>query len=122
MKQIQDLQNALSLLDNMIDDPAKHTIDERVAIISRAIRIIAAQVQGHYNDIGLLKASVDELKKMVTSVDNKLFGDMDSPGVIYELKTQISAVRDSLANFTRLLWAVLASIVIDIVLRYFNVV
>jgi hypothetical protein len=109
-------------LDEIIDNPKSHSTDERVNIIVRVVRDIAMQVRGHYNDIGLLKNMVEGIKKTIDQLDSKLFGDRDSEGIIYALTAEVNSMKRSFDNFTKVLWAVMLAVVVDIALRFFNII
>jgi hypothetical protein len=109
-------------LDSMIDNPSQHTTEEKVNIVVRVLRDIALQVRGHYNDIALLRGMIETIQKTIESLDDKLFGNKDSEGTIYTLTTQVDMMKRSFDNFTKLLWGVLGAVVIDIVLRFFNLI
>ena len=109
-------------LDQIIDNPKAHSTDERVNIIVRVVRDIAMQVRGHYNDIGLLKDMVQTIQKTIEQLDSKLFGDRNSEGVIYALTTEVNAMKRSFDNFTKIGWAVILAVVVDIALRFFNII
>lgn len=109
-------------LDQIIDNPKAHSTDERVNIIVRVVRDIAMQVRGHYNDIGLLKDMVQTIQKTIEQLDSKLFGDRNSEGVIYTLTTEVNSMKKSFDNFTKVGWAVILAVVVDIALRFFNII
>lgn len=109
-------------LDAIIDNPKSHTTDERVNIVVRVLRDIAMQVRGHYNDIGLLKDMVSTIQKTIEQLDSKLFGDRNSEGIIYSLTAEVNAMKRSFDNFTKVLWAVILAVVVDIALRFFNII
>ena len=109
-------------LDEIIDNPKSHSTDERVNIIVRVVRDIAMQVRGHYNDIGLLKEMVGAIQKTIEALDSKLFGDRDSEGIIYALTAEVNSMKRSFDNFTKVLWAVILAVVVDIALRFFNII
>lgn len=109
-------------LDQIIDNPKTHSTDERVNIIVRVVRDIAMQVRGHYNDIGLLKDMVSTIQKTIEQLDSKLFGDRNSEGVIYTLTTEVNSMKKSFDNFTKIGWAVILAVVVDIALRFFNII
>lgn len=109
-------------LDQIIDNPKAHTTDEKVNIVVRVLRDIAMQVRGHYNDIGLLKDMVSAIQKTIEALDSKLFGDRNNEGIIYSLTAEVNAMKRSFDNFTKILWAVIGAVVIDIALRFFNII
>jgi hypothetical protein len=109
-------------LDSMIDNPSQHTTEEKVNIVVRVLRDIALQVRGHYNDIALLRGMIETIQRTLESLDDKLFGNKDNEGTIYTLKSQVDMMKKSFDNFTKVLWAVILAIVIDIVLRFFNII
>lgn len=109
-------------LDQIIDNPKAHSTDERVNIIVRVVRDIAMQVRGHYNDIGLLKDMVQTIQKTIEQLDSKLFGDRNSEGIIYSLTAEVNAMKRSFDNFTKVLWAVIIAVVVDIAFRFFNII
>ena len=109
-------------LDQIIDNPKAHSTDERVNIIIRVVRDIAMQVRGHYNDIGLLKDMVQTIQRTIEQLDSKLFGDRNSEGIIYSLTAEVNAMKRSFDNFTKVLWAVILAVVVDIALRFFNII
>lgn len=109
-------------LDSIIDNPSHHNTEEKVNIVVRVLRDIAMQVRGHYNDIALLKGMIEAIQKTLESLDGKLFGNKDSEGTIYTLTTQVDMMKRSFDNFTKLLWGMIATVVIDILLRFFNVI
>lgn len=109
-------------LDQIIDNPKAHTTDERVNIVVRVLRDIAMQVRGHYNDIGLLKDMVQTIQKTIEQLDSKLFGDRNNEGIIYSLTAEVNAMKRSFDNFTKILWAVILAVVVDIALRFFNII
>lgn len=109
-------------LDQIIDNPHQHNTEEKVNIIIRVVRDIAMQVRGHYNDIGLLKDMVQTIQKTIEQLDSKLFGDRNSEGVIYSLTAEVNAMKKSFDNFTKVLWAVILAVAVDIALRFFNII
>ena len=109
-------------LDQIIDNPKAHSTDERVNIVVRVLRDIAMQVSGHYNDIGLLKDMVQTIQKTIEQLDSKLFGDRNSEGIIYSLTAEVNAMKRSFDNFTKVLWAVILAVAVDIALRFFNII
>jgi hypothetical protein len=109
-------------LDQIIDNPKEHSTEERVNIVVRVLRDIALQVRGHYNDIGLLKSMVENIKNTIDGLDSKLFGDRDSEGIIYALTAEVNSMKRSFDNFAKVLWAVIVAVVIDIALRFFNII
>jgi hypothetical protein len=109
-------------LDQIIDNPALHNTEERVNIVVRVLRDIAMQVRGHYNDIGLLKGMVENIKNTIDGLDSKLFGDRDSEGIIYALTAEVNDMKRSFDNFTKVLWTVILAVVIDMTLRFFNII
>ena len=109
-------------LDQIIDNPKAHSTDERVNIIVRVVRDIAMQVRGHYNDIGLLKDMVQTIQKTIEQLDSKLFGDRNSEGIIYSLTAEVNSMKRSFDNFTRIMWALIGAVVVDIALRFFNII
>jgi len=109
-------------LDSIIDNPSQHNTEEKVNIVVRVLRDIALQVRGHYNDIALLRGMIETIQRTLESLDDKLFGNKDSEGTIYTLTTQVDMMKRSFDNFTRLLWAMIGAVVIDIALRFFNII
>jgi hypothetical protein len=109
-------------LDSIIDNPSRHKTEEKVNIVARVLRDIAMQVRGHYNDIALLRTMIEAVQRTLESLDDKLFGNKESEGTIYTLKAQVDMMKRSFDNFTKVLWAVILAIVIDIVLRFFNII
>ena len=109
-------------LDAIIDNPKSHTTDEKVNIVVRVLRDIAMQVRGHYNDIGLLKEMVGTIQKTIEQLDSKLFGDRNSEGIIYALTAEVNSMKRSFDNFTRIMWALIGAVVVDIALRFFNII
>lgn len=109
-------------LDQIIDNPSLHNTEERVNIIVRVLRDIAMQVRGHYNDIGLLKEMIHNMQRTIEALDSKLFGDRNNEGVIYALTSEVNSMKKSFNNFTRVLWGVLGAVMIDIALRFFNII
>lgn len=109
-------------LDQIIDNPKDHSTEERVNIIVRVVRDIAMQVRGHYNDIGLLKDMVSTIQKTIEQLDSKLFGDRNSEGIIYSLTAEVNAMKRSFDNFTRIMWLLIGAVVVDVVLRFFNII
>ena len=109
-------------LDQIIDNPNQHNTEERISIIVRVVRDIAMQVRGHYNDIGLLKNMVENIKTTIDGLDSKLFGDRNSEGIIYTLTTEVNEMKRSFDNFTKIGWAVIGAVIIDIALRFFNII
>ena len=109
-------------LDEIIDNPKSHTTDERVNIVVRVLRDIAMQVRGHYNDIGLLKDMIHTMQKTIETLDSKLFGDRDKEGVIYHLTAEVKDMKNSFNGLMRVLWGVLGAVVVDIALRFFNII
>jgi hypothetical protein len=109
-------------LDAMIDNPSQHTTEEKVNIVVRVLRDIAMQVRGHYNDITLLRGMIETIQRTLESLDDKLFGNKDNEGTIYTLTTQVDMMKRSFDNFTKLLWAMIGAVTIDIALRFFNVI
>jgi hypothetical protein len=112
----------LEKLNNIIDNPNLHTAEEKVAIIIRIIKEIANQVSGHHTDIESLRDVVRKIQITLESLDNKLFGDRNSEGVIYQLSSEISNMKKSFESLIRILYGVAGAVVIDIVLRFFNVI
>jgi len=109
-------------LDSIIDNPNQHNTEEKVNIVIRVVRDIALQVRGHYNDIALLRTMIETIQRTLESLDDKLFGNKESEGTIYTLKAQVDMMKRSFDNFTKVLWAVILAVVIDIVLRFFNII
>jgi hypothetical protein len=109
-------------LDQIIDNPALHSTEERVNIVVRVLRDIAVQVRGHYNDIALLKNMIENIKNTIEGLDSKLFGDRNNEGIIYALTSEVNDMKKSFDNFTKVLWTVMLAVVIDIVLRFFNII
>ena len=109
-------------LDQIIDNPALHNTEERVNIVVRVLRDIAMQVRGHYNDIGLLKGMVENIKNTIDGLDSKLFGDRDSEGIIYALTSEVNSMKRSFDNFARIMWLLIGAVTIDITLRFFNII
>jgi hypothetical protein len=109
-------------LDQIIDNPKLHNTEERVNIVVRVLRDIAMQVRGHYNDIGLLKEMVGTIQKTIEALDSKLFGDRNSEGIIYALTAEVNSMKRSFDNFTRIMWLLIGAVVVDIALRFFNII
>lgn len=109
-------------LDSIIDNPSQHNTEEKVNIVVRVLRDIAMQVRGHYNDIALLRNMIETIQKTLEGLDDKLFGNKESEGTIYALTTQVDMMKKSFDNFTKLLWAMIGAVTIDIALRFFNVI
>jgi len=65
---------------------------------------------------------IETIQRTLESLDDKLFGNKDNEGTIYTLKSQVDMMKKSFDNFTKVLWAVILAIVIDIVLRFFNII
>ena len=112
----------ITKLDQIIDNPKLHNTEEKLNIVIRVVRDIAIQVRGHYNDIGLLKDMVSTIQKTIEQLDSKLFGDRNSEGIIYSLTAEVNAMKRSFDNFTRIMWALIGAVVVDIALRFFNII
>jgi hypothetical protein len=65
---------------------------------------------------------IKTIQDTLEGLDSKLFGNKDSEGTIYTLKSQVDMMKKSFDNFTKVLWAVILAVVIDIVLRFFNII
>jgi hypothetical protein len=115
-------QELLERLDDIIDNPSKHNSDEKVNVIIRIVKEIAGQVRGHHTDIDSLREIVRKVQITLESLDNKLFGDRNSEGVIYNLSSEVKNMKNSFENLIRILYGVLGAIIIDIILRFFNVI
>jgi hypothetical protein len=55
-------------------------------------------------------------------LDSKLFGDRDSEGIIYTLTAEVNDMKRSFDNFTRIMWLLVGAVVVDIALRFFNII
>jgi hypothetical protein len=114
--------DVIQKLDEIIETPTRYTQEEKLNILAPVVRDIAMQVRGHYNDIALLKGAIETIQKTLENLDDKLFGNKDNEGTIYTLKSQVDMMKKSFDNFTKVLWAVIIAIVIQIVLRFFNII
>lgn len=112
----------LEKLDNISDNPNSYTIDEKVHIITRVVKDIGYQVRGHYNDIGLLRDMISTIQKTIETLDNKLFGDRNSEGIIYSLTAEVNSMKKSFDNFTKVGWAVIGAVIVHMVLSFFNII
>lgn len=109
-------------LDEIIDNPTMHTTEEKLNIVIRVVRDISIQVRGHYTDINMLRGIVEKVQNTIEQLDNKLFGDRNSEGIIYALTAEVNSMKKSFNNFTKVLWAVILAVAVDIALRFFNII
>ena len=89
--------DVIQKLDDIIESPTKYTQEEKLNILAPVVRDIAMQVRGHYNDIGLLKSVIENIKNTINQLDNKLFGDREKEGIIYELSASIKELNSKMA-------------------------
>lgn len=112
----------ITKLDQIIDNPKLHNTEEKLNIVIRVVRDIAIQVRGHYTDINSLRTIVEKVQIIIEQLDSKLFGNRDNEGVIYALSTEVKEMKSSFDGLIKLLWSVLGAVVIDIALRFFNII
>ena len=89
--------DVIQKLDEIIESPTKYTQEEKLNILSRVVRDISMQVRGHYNDISLLRAIVEKVQITIEELDNKLFGNREKEGIIYELSASIKELNSKMA-------------------------
>ena len=89
--------DVIQKLDEIIEAPTKYTQEEKLNILSRVVRDISMQVRGHYTDISLLRTIVEKVQVTIEELDNKLFGDRDKEGIIYELSSSIKELNAKMA-------------------------
>lgn len=112
----------ITKLDQIIDNPKLHNTEEKLNIVIRVVRDIAIQVRGHYTDINSLRTIVEKVQIIIEELDSKLFGNRDKEGVIYALATEVKDMKNSFDGLIKLLWGVLGAVVVDVVLRFFNII
>jgi|GEM_PF-5167036 len=102
-------------LDDIIESPTKYTQEEKLNILSRVVRDISMQVRGHYNDISLLRTIVEKVQKTIEELDNKLFGDREKEGIIYELSASIKELNSKMAILVWVGVIVAGAIILNII-------
>jgi hypothetical protein len=89
--------DVIQKLDEIIEAPTKYTQEEKLNILSRVVRDISIQVRGHYTDISLLRTIVEKVQTTIEELDNKLFGNREKEGIIYELSASIKELNSKMA-------------------------
>lgn len=102
-------------LDQIIDNPKKYTQEEKLNILSRVMRDISMQVRGHYNDISVLRTIVEKVQMTIEELDNKLFGNREKEGIIYELSTSIKELNAKMAIIVWVGVIVAGAIILNII-------
>lgn len=102
-------------LDQIIDNPKKYTQEEKLNILSRVMRDISMQVRGHYNDISVLRTIVEKVQMTIEELDNKLFGNREKEGIIYELSTSIKELNSKMAIIVWVGVIVAGAIILNII-------
>lgn len=102
-------------LDQIIDNPKKYTQEEKLNILSRVMRDISMQVRGHYNDISVLRTIVEKVQITIEELDNKLFGNREKEGIIYELSTSIKELNSKMAIIVWVGVIVAGAIILNII-------
>jgi hypothetical protein len=107
--------DVIKKLDEIIETPTKYTQDEKLNILSRVVRDISIQVRGHYTDISLLRTIVEKVQTTIEELDNKLFGDREKEGIIYELSSSIKELNVKMAIIVWVGVIVAGAIILNIV-------
>ena len=107
--------DVIQKLDDIIESPNKYTQEEKLNILSRVMRDISMQVRGHYTDISLLRTIVEKVQKTIEELDNKLFGDREKEGIIYELSASIKELNAKMAIIVWVGVIVAGAIILNIV-------
>lgn len=113
--------DVIQKLDDIIETPTKYTQEEKLNILAPVVRDIAMQVRGHYNDIGLLKSVIENIKNTINQLDNKLFGDKDKQGVIYELSASIKELNSKMAIIVWVGVIIAGAIIYNIMANIFSI-
>jgi hypothetical protein len=113
--------DVIQKLDEIIDTPTKYTQEEKLNILAPVVRDIAMQVRGHYNDIGLLKSVIENIKNTINQLDNKLFGDKNKQGVIYELSASIKELNSKMKLIIWIGGIIAGAIILNIMGNIFSI-
>ena len=107
--------DVIQKLDDIIESPNKYTQEEKLNILSRVMRDISMQVRGHYTDISLLRTIVEKVQITIEELDNKLFGNREKEGIIYELSASIKELNSKMAIIVWVGVIVAGAIILNIV-------
>jgi hypothetical protein len=107
--------DVIQKLDEIIEAPTRYTQEEKLNILSRVVRDISVQVRGHYTDISLLRAIVEKVQATIEELDNKLFGDREKEGIIYELSSSIKELNAKMAIIVWVGVIVAGAIILNII-------
>lgn len=107
--------DVIQKLDDIIESPNKYTQEEKLNILSRVMRDISMQVRGHYTDISLLRTIVEKVQITIEELDNKLFGDREKEGIVYELSASIKELNSKMAIIVWVGVIVAGAIILNII-------
>jgi len=102
-------------LDEIIDNPTMHTTEEKLNIVIRVVRDISIQVRGHYTDINMLRGIVEKVQNTIEQLDNKLFGDREKEGIVYNLSSSIKEVNSKMAIIVWIGGIIAGAIILNII-------
>lgn len=107
--------DVIQKLDDIIESPNKYTQEEKLNILSRVMRDISMQVRGHYTDISLLRTIVEKVQITIEELDNKLFGNREKEGIVYELSASIKELNSKMAIIVWVGVIVAGAIILNII-------